>query len=485
MPPPRPAPADTSIQPPADAALWRVVDGFPLPVVVVELEPPQRIEFLNEQAQRVLGYTLADLPTVGAWALRAYPDPDYRRTAFSGWEAAVARARTEDGRVESMAYRVRCGDGETREMLLSATVLDQRLVVAFTDLTASKRAAAELAAARAQLQQVAYELTENIPAGTYSMVMRPGAQVAYFSFMSRRFLQMVGFTREQAEANPFGVFDCVHPDDRAQWIAKNLEVFAAGAPFSGVTRVVVDGAVRWYSAESVPRTLPDGATVWEGVLVDISAQKATEAALHTAHQELLATERERARLAERRRLLQDMHDGFGTQLASARLRLSYETLPQHEIAELLNECLDDLYLIADAFNSTDRSLDDALADFAFRLHGRLAGGPVELAWTPADDPWPVLPERTLLHVLRIVQEAVNNALKHARASKIQISSGYCAGGPAWLRVCDDGDGMPATPRRGRGLANMRSRARELGAELAWVALAPGTRVELRLWPGDE
>lgn len=37
--------------------------------------------------------------------------------------------------------------------------------------------------------------------------------------------------------------------------------------------MVVNGEVRWISAESIPRPLPDGSTVWEGVLIDISTQR--------------------------------------------------------------------------------------------------------------------------------------------------------------------------------------------------------------------
>lgn len=464
----------------SEASLRRLVDGFPLPVIIVAIDPPQRIEFLNEQAVRTLGYVVADIPTVQAWAERAYPDPKYRKEAFVQWDAAVERARRETGRVEAMAYRIRCADGLTREMLLSATVLEHRLVVAATDLTERRRAEAELAQARERLEKIAYELTEHIPAGTYTMVMRPGTQVAQFSFMSRRFLEMVGFTRAEAEANPFGVFDCVHPDDRERWIRKNLEVFATKSPFSGQTRVLVTGNLRWYSAESIPRDLPDGSTVWEGVLVDITAQKTAEAALQRTHEELLTAERERSRQEERRRLLQDMHDGFGSQLASARLQLLHGTITQDGIAELLQACLDDLHLVGDTLNNADKSLADALADFRFRLDALVAGAPMALSWHLELEHAPALPERTILQVLRITQEAVNNAIKHSRASRIQICAGHDAPRGVWVHVSDDGVGMPDQPAHGRGLANMRGRARELGARLQWHALARGTRVALEL-----
>ena len=104
--------------------------------------------------------------------------------------------------------------------------------------------------------------------------------------MSDRFLQICGLEREAAAADPLQGFACVHPDDYDAWVQRNVETFASRRPFYGECRVVAEGEVRWISAESVPRDLPDGSTVWEGVLIDITAQK----------QALLELEQERALL---------------------------------------------------------------------------------------------------------------------------------------------------------------------------------------------
>ena len=136
------------------------------------------------------------------------------------------------------------------------------------------------------LQKTAYELTEHLPVGTYTMVLLPGEKLARFAFMSRRFLEMAGMTAEEARADPMRVFALVHPDDRDEWIALNARVFERREPFKGETRVIIDGRTRWYRAESVPRGLEDGSTVWEGVLIDITEQKEAEQALVKANREL-------------------------------------------------------------------------------------------------------------------------------------------------------------------------------------------------------
>lgn len=123
------------------------------------------------------------------------------------------------------------------------------------------------------LAENALAITEAIPVGTYTMVLPPEGGMASFGFMSDRFLQICGLQREEAAADPFKAFACIHPDDYDDWVRLNAETFATKQSFTGECRVIVDGEVRWVRAESVPRDLVDGSTVWEGVLIDITAQR--------------------------------------------------------------------------------------------------------------------------------------------------------------------------------------------------------------------
>jgi signal transduction histidine kinase len=136
----------------------------------------------------------------------------------------------------------------------------------------TRELSSSLQQARDELAQTALAITEAIPVGTYTMVLRPGAELAQFSFISERFLQICGLEREAAEADPLNAFACVHPDDYDGWLALNALTFDQKLRFKGQCRVVVNGQVRWILAESVPRDLVDGSTVWEGVISDITEQ---------------------------------------------------------------------------------------------------------------------------------------------------------------------------------------------------------------------
>jgi len=88
------------------------------------------------------------------------------------------------------------------------------------------------------------------------------------------------------------------------------------------------------------------------------------------------------------------------------------------------------------------------------------------------------------HLYRIVQEAVHNAIKHGRPSRIRISL-HPRRGQMLLRVADNGAGLPHSRRgsKSMGLQIMQSRADALGGSLAVKrARGGGTEVVLRL-PG--
>ena len=70
------------------------------------------------------------------------------------------------------------------------------------------------------------------------------------------------------------------------------------------------------------------------------------------------------------------------------------------------------------------------------------------------------------HLLRIAQEGVSNALRHAEASTVQIALSH-DDGFAVLKISDDGRGFPdgEEPRRGLGLKTMRFRASVLRGDL--------------------
>jgi signal transduction histidine kinase len=98
-----------------------------------------------------------------------------------------------------------------------------------------------------------------------------------------------------------------------------------------------------------------------------------------------------------------------------------------------------------------------------------------------------LPEIEQLMLYRIVQEALNNVVKHAGADSIEVLI-LKLGEDLLIRVADDGRGMSVSGdlRRSRGVENMRYRARLIGARLTWLRATGrnGTVVEVRMSRGS-
>lgn len=107
-----------------------------------------------------------------------------------------------------------------------------------------------------------------------------------------------------------------------------------------------------------------------------------------------------------------------------------------------------------------------------------AGLPVDL---DVADNTGYLPPGVELAAYRIVQEALMNVSRHARASACTVRLACAEGRALTIEVTDDGVGLPETPGGGVGLSSMRERAAELGGECEIVRSWPsGTRVFARL-----
>lgn len=108
-------------------------------------------------------------------------------------------------------------------------------------------------------------------------------------------------------------------------------------------------------------------------------------------------------------------------------------------------------------------LDGAVKHFLDRI---AAGSPTAVEFSLHGKPFP-LPNEASLALLRICQEAVANALRHAKASKVQVRIKYQ---PSVVNLCvwDNGRGFDSeTPGNGKGfgLISMRERAERIGAQI--------------------
>ena len=214
---------------------------------------------------------------------------------------------------------------------------------------------------------------------------------------------------------------------------------------------------------------------------------ADDGAVALQNAQLFDGTRERAVQAARTHLAGDLHDGAAQALAHLRMELELlaRTAPDAERDELqrlssvARAALEDLRATISGLRSTGgNELDEAIRRHIAQL--TKPHGP-RIEFSPSGTTR--LDAVTTDEVLRVLQEALSNALRHARSEHIRVSLERDAR-TLLLTVEDDGVGLEADPDDaggGVGLASMRERAERLNGELVVrPGRAGGTVVELEI-----
>lgn len=194
-------------------------------------------------------------------------------------------------------------------------------------------------------------------------------------------------------------------------------------------------------------------------------------------------------VSEPRALVGEVQDRLGMQLLTARtLAQTGGSLPgssrlmqlDHQLAQALLS----LRLMRDAMRAEPASLSDGLHGLQAHFQPLLAQRGARLLWqvTP-QGAGVLLPPRSRLNVLRIVQEALDNVLLHARDAATVALTLEVDAGALRLRLHDDGrqgSDLGRGCELGHGVAQMERQATEIGARLAVGPTQPGWQVDLML-----
>jgi signal transduction histidine kinase len=193
---------------------------------------------------------------------------------------------------------------------------------------------------------------------------------------------------------------------------------------------------------------------------------------------------------ERKSLSRDLHDTVAQDLAAAKIRLSHLAVPGEHLGAILadlDSALGQVRQMAVGLRppSLDRiGFSASLRELCQTVSRR---APLEVRFDiPPSTDGPV-DEEVALHLYRIAQEALQNALRHSSGHRVDLVLTRTAR-KLVLEVGDDGMGQKvARPGTGLGLVGMGERAGLIGARLTIESL-PGSgtkiRVEVPLEPTD-
>src|SRR5688572_11720389 len=196
--------------------------------------------------------------------------------------------------------------------------------------------------------------------------------------------------------------------------------------------------------------------------------------------------------SERRRLAGDLHDSIGGMLSTIRVGLTTigKLLPDPQVIDESKQMLDDT--ITSVRRISRDLMPSTLEKFGFvhaikELCERFqATSKIEIHFSETGHIEALESKQRELMVFRIVQELLNNAVKHAQASRIEVALELTD--LLRVSVTDDGIGFDAEQEKadrqsgkGLGLYNIENRARLLGGVIEFERAKPrGSRVTLIL-----
>lgn len=306
----------------------------------------------------------------------------------------------------------------------------------------------------------------------------------------------------------------IHAEDRARIAAALKEAIRrCGAFDEEFRRGSADGPVRWLRIRGRASRGSAGAAVRVmGSIHDKTGRKMAFDALESARSELEAKVEERTRAlreaneqlrreiaiknelqdqlmraseVEQRRIGQDLHDSLSQQLGGIVFmgQVLHDKLQHAGRAE----AGDMQKLVGHLQNALTHTRDLAKGLYPTLGQGGLEAALRELAVAVGElfavavrvecrDGVETADEGVVIHVYRIVQEAINNAIRHGKARLVAVRL-FREKGAAVLTVEDDGAGFPQKPnRKGMGLNIMEYRARSIGASFAISSRRPGGTV---------
>jgi signal transduction histidine kinase len=279
----------------------------------------------------------------------------------------------------------------------------------------------------------------------------------------------------------------VHPDDRQQVSEALADAKQNHKLFTPEFRIVrPDGTVRWletrgkfYYAKS------GGAERMIGISLDTTERKKAQEAISGVSRKLVeAQEQERARIAR------ELHDDITQRLALVAAELSQLQDQNNDLPSKVRSRMHDLQQMTSGVSASLHTLSHELHSSTLQYVGLVKGmkswcqefaarQQVEIAFESNDLPKPS--QDVSLCLFRVLQEALQNAVKHSGTKQVDVRLAENAGA-IHLTVRDSGRGFDfesALRNGGLGLTSMRERVRLVGGTIVFDSKpAAGTTIRV-------
>jgi PAS domain S-box-containing protein len=292
----------------------------------------------------------------------------------------------------------------------------------------------------------------------------------------------------------------LHPGDKLRILTRLTEIIASG------TATVWEDEYRFRKADGEYAYVQDRAhiiygkdgkaTRMIGATLDITAKKMAEIHLVESERKLgrerLSMQKEiteavlNAQERERANIGKELHDNLNQILGATKMYIELAKTDEENREMCLNKSTDFLMIVIEAIRKISKALtipEQHLMGLSesinILLDDLIVIQPIKIEFNEDGIDEDNLSEKLRLDILRIVQEQLNNILKHAKASFATINLTQQAS-QILLQIVDDGDGCELLQEgKGIGLMNIRSRAESHNGKVT-IASNPGKGFELKV-----
>jgi len=438
------------------------------------------VTYVNPAAEAMFQWTNADLLGKKMHDVTHYKHPD--GTAFPASDCPGLQVLTKAIELREHQDAFIRKDGSFFPVVFSASPLKRGdetigVVVGFRDDTLRQQAERAIQESEERFQLVA----NSAPV----MIWMSGVDKLCIYF-NQPWLAFTGRSLQAELGN--GWAEGVHPDDLQRCLKTYQDAFGRREPFQMEYRLRRhDGEYRWISNQGVPRYNSEGSFAgYIGSCIDVSERRLAEEALASVSRRLI-----RAQEEERTWIARELHDDFNQRIAL--LAMNLETLKQDLPTSKVTRRIEEARKQTSELASDIQTLSHRLHSSKLELQGLIGAARglcrelsdrhnIEITLRSHDIP-KELPQEVALCLFRVLQEALQNAVKHSGVQQFEVSL-KGALNEIELTVHDAGTGFDpaeAMSGHGLGLTSMRERLKLVNGQLSIDFQSPrGTTIRARV-----